>query len=336
MFHRYSRQTLFAPIGKTGQEKLSNKHVLLIGCGALGCANAESLTRAGVGTLTIVDRDYVELSNLQRQQLFTEQDAHEQLPKTIAAKNKLQQINSSINIHAHVLDVTSVSILPFLKNVDLVIDATDNLETRLMLNDLLHQQNIPWIFGSCAGSTGMSFTIIPNETPCLHCLLQAVNSNGATCDSAGIIYPAVQIVAAMQITEALKILIDDFQSLRTKLFLFDLWNNQFQQWSVTRAKSSDCPTCGKEPSYPYLAKDNTNKIDVLCGRDTVLIRGEKPNSLSILAEKLKSIGPMKRNEFILSIEYESYRIVFFTDGRTLIHGTNSIDKAKSIYFQLVG
>ncbi|CQR46563.1 Molybdopterin-synthase adenylyltransferase [Paraliobacillus sp. PM-2] len=336
MDDRYSRQIRFQPIGEVGQEKINSKHVLIVGCGALGSANAESLVRAGIGKLTIVDRDYVEESNLQRQQLFTEKDVEEKIPKAIAAKKHLMKINHHVTIHAHVMDVTSLTLSELLHDVDLVIDATDNFDTRFILNDTLQQQRIPWIFGSCAGSTGMSFTIIPNETPCLRCLLQSMPINGSTCDAAGIIGPAVQMVVAHQTTEALKLLTHATNKLRANYLTFDLWNNLFQTIDMGRAKNHDCPTCGVNPTYPALDYQNQLKTEVLCGRDTVQLRRGTNLSLLDLAKRFESFTSVKQNDFLLSIEYLNYRIVFFHDGRTFIHGTNSITAAKKIYYQLVG
>ncbi|WP_186576394.1 MoeB/ThiF family adenylyltransferase [Aquibacillus kalidii] len=337
MDDRYSRQTLFKPIGSSGQENIVNSHVLIIGCGALGSANAEALVRAGVGRVTLIDRDYVENSNLQRQQLYTEKDVLGQLPKAIAAKRHLSLINASVEVTAHVMDATSHSLEPILNDVDVVIDATDNFDIRFIMNDLIHKHNIPWIFGSCVGSTGMSYTVLPKETPCLHCLLAAAPMFGATCDSVGIISPAVQMVVAHQVTETLKLIVMDRSSLRNKLVTFDLWNNHYQTIKVGRAKKTDCPTCGENPTYPYLNYEVQTKTEVLCGRNTVQIRsGLKEQSLESLAKQLEKIGPIKLNPFLLSIEYRTYRIVFFKDGRTFIHGTNSIEDAKRIYYQLVG
>lgn len=336
MIDRYSRQVLFKPIGETGQKKIAEKHVLMIGCGALGSTNAENLVRAGIGKLTLIDRDYVEYSNLQRQQLFTEQDVIDQVPKAIAARARLEKVNSNVEIVAYVMDATAISLTPLLKDVNLVIDATDNFDIRFMMNDLLHQLEIPWIFGSCVASAGMCFTIFPNQTPCLQCLLDVTPLSGATCDSVGIISPAVQMVVVHQTTEALKLLVEDQQALRTKLVMFDLWSSYYQTIDVERAKDHDCPTCGNEPSFPYLSYESQMKTEILCGRDTVQIRSNREVYLKELAVHLKEIGPIKLNSFLLSIEYESYRVVFFKDGRTFIHGTNSIEKAKNIYYKLVG
>ncbi|MFD1848499.1 MoeB/ThiF family adenylyltransferase [Oceanobacillus bengalensis] len=336
MVDRYSRQMLFKPIGEDGQLKILNKHVLILGCGALGSANAENLARAGVGKLTLIDRDYVELSNLQRQQLYTEKDVHEQVPKAIAAKKRLLEINREVNIDAYVLDATPISLVPLLNDIDIVIDATDNFDTRLMMNDLLQKYQIPWIFGSCVGSTGMSYTILPKETPCLGCLLDRAPMSGATCDSVGIISPAVQMVVAHQTTEALKLLVEDKDSLRTNLVTFDLWNNYYHTMNVERAKKENCPTCGENPSFPHFSGEVSTKSEVLCGRNTVQIRTGRKVNLQELANRLQYVAPININDFLLSLEYESYRLVFFHDGRTLIHGTNSIEKAKTIYYQLAG
>lgn len=336
MGDRYSRQILFKPIGENGQRKIGQKHIMIIGCGALGTANADHFVRGGIGKLTLIDRDYVEYSNLQRQQLFTEQDVIEQLPKAIAAKKRLLEINSHVEIEAHVMDATSISLTPLLQDVDLVIDATDNFDIRLTINDLLHQHHIPWIFGSCVGSTGMSFTIFPDQTPCLQCLLDATPMSGATCDSVGIISSAVQMVVVHQTTEALKILVEDDHALRTSLVTFDLWHNHYQTINVEAAKNHECPTCGNDPSFKYLSYEYQMKSEVLCGRNTVQIRSNREVYLEELAKSLKNIGPIKLNTFLLSIEYESYRIGFFQDGRTFIHGTNSIEQAKNVYHKLVG
>lgn len=336
MKDRYSRQALFQPIGKTGQEKIRRKHVLILGCGALGTANAANLVRAGIGKLTIIDRDYVEWSNLQRQQLFTAEDAENQVPKVIAAKEKLTAINPEVEMIAHILDVTGDNIRPHLKGVDLVIDATDNFDIRFIMNDLIHQYKLPWIFGSCVGSTGMSFTVLPGETPCLACILESTTMTGATCDSVGIIAPAVQMVVAHQTTEALKILVEDETALRTELVMFDLWHNRYQLINVDRAKEMDCPTCGKNPTYPKLTYDLRTKTEVLCGRNTVQIRSRRDVALDELAHRLGKLGSVRVNEFLLSLHYDDYRVVVFRDGRTFIHGTDSIETARKIYSQLVG
>lgn len=336
MTDRYSRQILFKAIGEKGQSQIRHKHVLLIGCGALGSANAENLVRAGVGKLTLIDRDYVEMNNLQRQQLYSEQDAQDHVPKAVAAKKRLASINSKVQIESFVLEATQNSLKLFIHDVDVVIDATDNFETRLVINDLFQKYQIPWVFGACAGSTGMSFTILPEDTPCLRCLLNAMPIASGTCDSSGIISPVVQMVAAHQTAETLKLLVGDQRAVRTKLVTFDLWNNHYQMIHVDRAKKMDCPTCGVRPSYPSLQQNGQVKMEQLCGRDTVLIRAQALPKLEQLANRLKKVGQVKANDFLVSVEFEAYRVVFFKDGRTLVHGTDSIEQARSIYEHLSG
>lgn len=339
MNKRYSRQTLFMPIGETGQQKIATKHVLIIGVGALGTGNAESLARAGVGRITIVDRDYVEWSNLQRQQLYVEEDARKQMPKAIAAKERLQQINSEVEINAHILDVTPDDLEQLIIDVDLILDATDNFDIRMMLNDISQKHDIPWIYGSCVGSYGISFTIIPNVTPCLHCLMESVPIGGLTCDTAGIISPAVGMVIVHQTTEALKILVEDWDACRRKLISFDLWTNQQSLIDVTSMKKESCTSCGKEPTYPFLSFENQTRIAVLCGRDTVQIRPPKTEKrdLQRLAKVLSNNGrKVERNCFLLSVTIDQQRMVMFQDGRTLVHGTNNIAKAKTLYHRYFG
>lgn len=338
MNDRYSRQQLFTPIGADGQQTLASKHVLIVGVGALGSASAEALTRAGIGTISIVDRDYVEWSNLQRQQLYSEQDAANKMPKAIAAKNRLQAINTSITIHAHIMDATADTLAPLLQNVDVIIDATDNFDIRFLLNDLAQQQHIPWIYGSCVGSYGATYTIIPGVTPCLHCLLEAIPNTGMTCDTVGIISPTVQIVAAYQVAEALKLLSNNNNSLRQSYLTFDIWQNQHYEIDVSKVRNRHCPCCGENPSYPHLTYENQTKLAVLCGRDAVQIRPAKPIQyhLATLATQLSAYGEVQQNPYLLSCQTTDFRIVIFQDGRVVIHGVQDIQQAKSIYHRLLG
>ncbi|MFC0271948.1 thiazole biosynthesis adenylyltransferase ThiF [Metabacillus herbersteinensis] len=336
---RYSRQTLFSPIGETGQEKLRNKHVFVLGAGALGTANAEMLVRAGVGELTIVDRDYVEWSNLQRQQLYIEQDAKDRIPKAIAAKKRLTEINSEVKINAYIEDVTAANIESWLKGVSVLIDATDNFETRLLMNDAALKHRIPWIYGGCVGSYGLSFTIIPNKTPCLHCLLKHLPFDGMTCDTVGVISPAITMVSAHQTTEALKLLVEDEKNVRSKLVSFDLWKNQYSSINMERLKNDECPSCGTSPIYPYLTAEKSTKAAVLCGRDTVQLRPAEGQSITLkrIAERVKPLADSYlENPFLLSFTVGSHRIVLFQDGRALIHGTKDIKEAKTIYHRYIG
>ncbi|MHC0036578.1 thiazole biosynthesis adenylyltransferase ThiF [Pseudoneobacillus sp. C159] len=339
MQDRHSRQELFSPIGKEGQAKIRAKHVLLIGAGALGSGNAEVLTRAGVGRLTIVDRDYVEASNLQRQQLYTEEDVHEKLPKAAAAFKRLQAIDLAVEVRPIIGDATVEMLEELVGDVDLIIDATDNFETRMLINDISQKHQVPWIYGACVGSFGMSFTIIPGVTPCLNCLLSTIPIQGMTCDTVGIIGPTVQMVIAHQSAEALKILVEDWDAVRPAFVSFDLWRNQYSSVKMGRAKKAHCLSCGEAPSYPYLDVESFTKTTVLCGRDTVQIRPPKEQDLvlSELAEQLKRLGyEVKGNPYLLSVEWDEQRLVVFKDGRALIHGTKDMTQAKTIYQRILG
>ncbi|WP_285767975.1 MoeB/ThiF family adenylyltransferase [Peribacillus sp. SI8-4] len=336
---RYSRQTLFAPIGERGQWNIRKKHILLLGAGALGTANAEALTRAGVGKITLVDRDYVELSNLQRQQLYTERDVEARLPKAEAAKRHLLEIDHGVEVDAIIIDATAQNLEQLLGEVDLIVDATDNFETRMIINDLSQKLHIPWIYGACVGSVGMTLTILPGQTPCLHCLLKTIPIQGMTCDTGGIISPAVTMVAAHQTAEALKILSENWEAVRPALVTFDLWRNQYQSVKLTKAKKKDCLSCGDQRTYPFLNGVNETKTAVLCGRDTVQVRPPRPVKLQLdkLAKKLDGSGYAVRfNPFLLSCEKDGERIVIFEDGRALIHGTKDMIHAKAAYQSILG
>ncbi|MFC4403189.1 MoeB/ThiF family adenylyltransferase [Gracilibacillus xinjiangensis] len=337
--NRYHRQILFEPIGNKGQAMVENSHVLIIGVGALGSSSAEMLARAGVGKLTLIDRDYVEASNLQRQQLFTEQDVERQTPKAIAAQQRLKRVNSSIVIEAIVEDAGVDELEKIVPQVDLIIDATDNFDTRLILNDIAQKHKKPWIYGGCVASYGVTFTIIPGLTPCLHCLLDHIPNDGATCDTVGIISPTVQMVVAHQMTEALKILTNHLEALSGKLTGFDLWKNERMELEVKRLKDDQCPSCVLG-EYPNLSYDAQMKTAVLCGRDTVQIRGNHRREMDLdqLVVHINRHSPVnvRKNAFLISFEVDSYRIVIFKDGRTFIHGTKDIVKAKKIYYQYVG
>ncbi|RNA67696.1 thiazole biosynthesis adenylyltransferase ThiF [Alteribacter keqinensis] len=340
---RYSRQTLFKPIGVNGQKSIREKHVLVIGAGALGTGNAEALVRAGVGKLTVIDRDYVEWSNLQRQQLYCEKDAQEKLPKAVAAKQRLALINSEVEIAAYVSDVTNESLEAMVKKeqFDLMLDATDNFDIRLIMNDVSQKYQLPWIYGACVGSYGISLTILPGKTPCLHCLLKTVPLGGATCDTVGIIAPAVGMVVSHQVAEALKILSGNEQECNQKLVSFDVWKNQYMAVKVEKLKDPECPSCGTSRTYPHLSFDNQTKTAVLCGRDTVQIRPsvrlEEGRRLDALKESLTSQGiEVEENPYLLSFKVEEYRLVAFQDGRVLVHGTKEIGRAKTLYHRYFG
>ena len=334
MLNRYSRQILFDPIGEKGQQLLREKHVLIVGLGALGTQSSEMLARAGIGKLTIVDRDYIEWSNLQRQQLYTEEDAEGRIPKAVAAEKRLKAINSEVEIESHIMDVTPLELEELVKDVDLILDGTDNFDIRMMINDISQKYNIPWIYGSCVGSYGMSYTIIPGKTPCLHCLLETVPVGGPTCDTAGIISPTVSQVVVHQTTEAFKLLTGNEDALRNKLISFDVWENQTVQMNVSSLKNKHCPSCGEDATYPFLSFDEQTKTAVLCGRQSVQIRPPKKQTRNLqqLADQLvKTGGKVEVNDFLLSFTINDERMVLFQDGRALIHGTNDVDKAKTLY-----
>ncbi|MGJ7910948.1 thiazole biosynthesis adenylyltransferase ThiF [Neobacillus sp. LXY-1] len=339
MDERYSRQVLFPGIGKEGQAKICNKHVLIIGAGALGSGNAEILTRAGVGKITVVDRDYVEASNLQRQQLYTEADVAERLPKAAAAERRLREINSDVEVRSIIGDATPEILEELIQDVDVMMDATDNFETRMAMNDVSQKYNVPWIYGACVGSYGMSFSIIPGRTPCLNCLLRTIPLQGMTCDTGGIISPVVQMVIAHQTSETLKMLVEDWDAVRTSFVSFDLWRNQYTSLKMSKAKYAGCLSCGEERTYPYLDHENRTKTTVLCGRDTVQIRPSISGEISLekLAGQLSTLGySVKGNPYLISVELGEERMVIFQDGRALIHGTKDLTHAKAVYQRIMG
>ncbi len=318
---------------------LQQKHVLIIGAGALGSGSAEMLARAGVGRITIIDRDYVDWSNLQRQQLYSEQDVEEHLPKAIAAQKRLHAINKEIEVVAHIQDVTALELEQLVHDVDLLIDATDNFETRFLINDVAQKYNIPWIYGACVGSYGLTYTILPGETPCLSCLLESIPLGIATCDTAGIISPAVSMVVSHQVTEALKLLTDNKESLQKRLISFDVWQNEYSTMNVQPLKKPRCPSCGEGAVYPYLQQENQTKTTVLCGRDTVQIR--MPFSGEIQTEEYAKLleGKVEQlfvNPYLLSFTADDKRLVLFRDGRVLVHGTKHVAEAKSLYHRYFG
>jgi len=337
---RYSRQELFSPIGNIGQEKFKNKHVLIIGAGALGSSSAEMLVRSGIGTITIVDRDYVEYSNLQRQQLYTEEDVERRLPKAVAAQRRLQQVNTDVNIKGIISDVSIDELETLIVGVDVIVDATDNFETRLMINDISQKYSVPWVFGSCVGSYGMSYTFIPNVTPCFHCLLENIPTKGMTCDTVGVIAPVVTMVSSYQVTEVMKLLIGDMKSIRKTLVTFDLWNNQRMDINMDGAKKTTCLSCGVDATYPYLQKENISQSVVLCGRNTVQIRPAKHRQeldLHYIEEQLRESGKkVDRNIYLLITEIDNHRVVLFQDGRMLVHDTKDTSFARKVYQQLLG
>ncbi len=328
------KQQLF--LGNDGQEKIQHASVLVIGAGALGSSIAEMLVRAGIGELTIVDRDYVEWSNLQRQQLYSEEDAKNKLPKAIAAKNRLLELNSSININSFITDINAKNIDEFVKEKTILIDATDNFETRMIVNDAAIKFGVPFIFGACVASYGITFPIIPGKTPCLNCVLEHIPSLQDTCDTVGVISPIVQIITAFQVTSALKLITGT--EVIPLLQSYDVWKNEKADINIEKLKHKNCPTCGDLPIFPYLQSDPEMKTDILCGRDAIQLRNMSSLSLSLeeLSKRLiNDVNDLIVNPYLLSCSFEDYRIVLFKDGRAIIHGTNQPSQAKSIYKKIV-
>jgi len=330
---RYSRQTLFKQIGPQGQDKIMQSHVLIVGMGALGTHLAESLVRAGVGTLTIVDRDYIEFSNLQRQTLFNEKDAIEGLPKVIAAKQKLMDIRKDLQVHSHIAHVNRQFLEDNAQAVDLILDATDNFETRQLINDFAFQNDLPWIYGGVVQSTYVQATFIPGQTPCFNCLVPKLPAINMTCDTVGVIQPAVTMTTSLQARDALKILTQ--QSLSTKVTYGDLWEGTHFTFGFNKLQRVDCPTCGQRPTYPYLNETKRQFVS-LCGRDTV--QYENANISQEMLEKFLTQQTIayQRNPYMIHFEYKGYRIVSFKGGRLLIHGMTNPQQAITLINQLFG
>ncbi|MCQ4087854.1 ThiF family adenylyltransferase [Saccharibacillus sp. JS10] len=332
---RYSRQILFQPIGTEGQKKLLQSAVCIVGMGALGTVLASHMVRAGVGHVRIVDRDYVEMSNLQRQMLYDEQDAAESLPKVIAAKRKLQKINSSVFVEELFADLTPSNIDSALEGIDLVLDGTDNFQTRFLLNDGCYRANIPFVYGGAVSSRGISAIFVPGKTPCLRCLVPEADSGGETCDTVGVISPVVDIVASYQAIEAIKWLVGDIEAQRTSVLSFDLWHHRIHELKQTPARV-DCPCCGLK-LYPALHQDEKLVLS-LCGRESIQISGHAPFDLQEWANKLEATAKsIKVNPYLIRIELlEHVRLVLFEDGRVLVQGTDDPARARTLYDRYIG
>ncbi|OYD06748.1 ThiF family adenylyltransferase [Paludifilum halophilum] len=338
---RYSRQMLFPPIGEKGQKRLSESRVAVVGMGALGTALAHHMVRSGVGYVRLIDRDFVEASNLQRQMLFDEADAEEALPKAEAARRKLTAINSAAELEAHIVDLTWNNAESLLTGVDLILDGSDNFTVRYLINDVSVKHDIPWIYGGAVSARGMSFTIRPGITPCLRCLFPQSPDPGTaeTCDTAGVIGPIIQVIAAYQATEALKILIGDTESLNPKLRHVELWHNREASLSVEERRQKDCPACGRQ-QFDYLdPKEKSASAVSLCGRDTVQVSPSPSSSVDLgkLEQRLSSVARVERNRFMLRARLdEQHCLVIFPDGRTLVQGTADLAQARSLVDRYVG
>ena len=334
---RYSRQTLFKPIGKEGQERLRASSVALIGCGALGSTLANNLCRAGVGRLVIADRDYVEINNLQRQILFDEDDITRRLPKAIAAAEKLRRINSEVTIEALVEDINADGIEALVQDVDLVLDATDNFATRYLLNDVCVKHGRPWIYSGVIASYGVTLNILPGETPCLRCIYPDMPLPGttATCDTAGILNGIVGAITGVASTEALKILLKSDKVSRD-MFWIDVWENTSERIELPR--DPDCPACGQH-QYEFLDVLTGTDTTSLCGRDAVQVRsGKRGENINLpdLAERLRPVGQVSFNAYLLRLLVDGYDVTVFPDARAIIKGTDNEMIARSIYARYIG
>ncbi|MBA3770403.1 MAG: ThiF family adenylyltransferase [Blastocatellia bacterium] len=338
MDDRYSRQILFSPVGTKGQEKLLSSRVLIAGCGALGSSHSEMLARAGVGKLRIVDRDFVEFSNLQRQTLFSESDAENRLPKAVAAKNRIAEVNPSINVEASVADINASNIESFVKDCDVVIDGSDNFQLRYLVNDACVKHSIPWVYGAAVSSYGSTMTIIPNETPCLRCVFEEMPDAGSspTCDTAGVIMPIISTISAIQVSEAIKLLVDDKGSRHQTLMQIDVWTNERHAIKLGEP-NPDCPACAQN-TFEFLDVANGASSAVLCGRDAVQISPSRPTEidLALLAARIQSAGEVKHNEYLVRFFSGENEVTVFRDGRAIIKGTDDISVGRSIYARFVG
>jgi adenylyltransferase/sulfurtransferase len=366
---RYVRQMRYAPLGEAGQRRLCDARVLLCGCGALGSVIANTLVRAGVGFLRIVDRDFLELNNLQRQVLYDEEDVRASLPKAVAAAEKLRRINSQVAIEPHVADVDSTSILRLCDGVDMILDGTDNFETRYLVNDAAVKLGIPWVYGGCIGDEGQTMTIVPRDTACLRCLMPEPPPPGATptCDSAGILAPIINVIASLQANEAIKILSGAKAKISRTLNVFELWENRIRQIDVSKLRDTgDCPTC-KHGEFPWLDAKRGSQPAVLCGRNAVQLSPQATDDaatddaaaddaaageaaagasavdsarqsawLDALAERLAGVGRVTRNRYLLRLAVDDYLITVFPDGRAIVGGTDDIATARTVYAKYIG
>jgi molybdopterin/thiamine biosynthesis adenylyltransferase len=330
---RYSRQILFPGIGEQGQQYLLDARVAVAGCGALGSFQAGALARAGIGFLRIIDRDYVELSNLQRQWLFDEGDVEQGLPKAVAAARKILAINHGIGVEALVADLTPSNVEDLLGGVDLILDGTDNFETRYLINDFAVERGVPWVYGGAVGSYGIAMPVIPGQTACLRCVYPDPPAGAQpTCETAGVLGSVTAIIASLQVSEAIKILcrVDAARKITT----VDVWSGEIRQMAQPDP-GSDCPACGRR-EFPYLSGERRAPVS-LCGQNAVQIHERKrPLKLRDLAARLEPLGPVRSNEFALRFEAPPYLLTIFPDGRAIIKGTTDVGVARSLYARYIG
>lgn len=338
---RYSRQIQYPPIGESGQRRMLESRALIVGCGALGSVIANTLARAGVGHLRIVDRDFLEKSNLQRQVLYDEMDVEKGLPKAVAAAEKLGRINSEIEIEAIVADVDASNIETLCRDVDVILDGTDNFEVRFLINDASVKYSIPWIYGGCLGADGQTMSILPGETACLNCLMldgPPPPGTTPTCDAFGILSPIINVIASIQSNEAIKILSGNREAVSRKLTVFALWENDVRQMDISMLRDQvDCPTC-KGNRYDWLTGDRGGHSAVLCGRNAVQLSFPERQaiSLDVLKERLESLGRVELNPFLLRFYVDEFVMTVFSDGRAIVSGTEEIAVARKLYSQYLG
>ncbi len=332
---RYSRQERFVPIGRDGQQRICASRVAVVGCGALGAAVADQLCRAGVGHLRLIDRDFVELSNLQRQTLFTEADAAACRPKVVAAARRLAEVNAACVVEQLVEDLRAANVERLLAGCDLVVDGTDNFTARHLINEACCKSGTPWLWGACVGAYGLSAPIVPGETPCLRCVQDQLPAagDGPTCDTAGIIPPAVQMVASWQVVEALKLIVGDRAAVRRELWTIDLWANRFQRLSLAAWRDPACPVCGPSPTYPLMSAGDDAAV-VLCGRDAVQVRLGAVD-LAQLALRFKSML-IVANDYLVRWRDGDRTGTCFRDGRVIVQGVGDAASARAFCDRWLG
>jgi len=334
-YEKYSRQILFAGLGEQGQRRLLTSSAVIVGCGAIGAAAANLLTRAGVGKLRIIDRDFVEPSNLQRQTLFDESDALAALPKAVAAERKLRSINSGVSVEGIVADLSAQNAAELLAPFDLILDGTDNFETRFLINDFTVQNGKPWIYAAAVASYGLTMTIRPSESPCLACLMETQQPGlEETCDTVGVLGPIVNLIASLAAAEAIKLLAGRADALHGRLISCDVWSGHFQ--SVRIARNPDCRACGHR-EFPYL-KGEAQPHVTMCGRDSVQIH-ERGRSLDLTMLKNRlspTVSDVRHNEFLLRFRVPPYEMTVFSDGRAILKGTKDPAVARSLYARYIG
>jgi len=337
---RYSRQMRFGGIGKAGQERIVASRVTICGCGALGTVLANNLVRAGVGFVRIVDRDFVEVSNLQRQVLFDESDVINNLPKAEAAAKKLREINRMVTIEPIVTDIDRTNIIELCKDADVILDGTDNFEVRYLINDAAVSLNKPWIFGGCIGSVGQSMTIIPHETPCLRCVFEAAPGPGevGTCETAGVLGPMVNVIASYQAAEALKLLAGKKNTINRELLYIDMWENVNRRIKIAPLLGKvNCPCC-KQKKFEWLEGVHGTQTTSLCGRNAVQVSHRAATKLDFgaLSKQLGESGTVTFNKFLLKAQIGEYDFTVFPDGRAIIKGTDDCEKARTLYAKYIG